>query len=35
MNVIFADGSTRYIADSVSIATFMAYVTRDGGEVVD
>jgi prepilin-type N-terminal cleavage/methylation domain-containing protein/prepilin-type processing-associated H-X9-DG protein len=32
-NVLFADGSVKFVNDSVPIATFAALVTRAGGEV--
>ena len=34
-NVCFADGSVRYLRDSIPIATLAALVTKGGGEVVD
>jgi prepilin-type processing-associated H-X9-DG protein len=35
MNVSFADGSTRYLKESLSVKMFAAYVTRFGGEYVE
>jgi prepilin-type N-terminal cleavage/methylation domain-containing protein/prepilin-type processing-associated H-X9-DG protein len=33
-NVGFADGSVRFVRDSITIATLAAMVTKDGGEVI-
>jgi len=35
MNAIFADGSTRFFAETLSIHNFTAYITRSGGEFVE
>jgi prepilin-type N-terminal cleavage/methylation domain-containing protein len=35
MNVIFADGGTRFIKETISIPVFAGYITRSGTEVVD
>jgi prepilin-type processing-associated H-X9-DG protein len=35
MNVSMADGSARFISESISAATFAALVTPRGGEVID
>jgi prepilin-type N-terminal cleavage/methylation domain-containing protein/prepilin-type processing-associated H-X9-DG protein len=34
VNVLFSDGSVKFIKDSVSIPTFRALSTKDGGEVL-
>jgi prepilin-type N-terminal cleavage/methylation domain-containing protein/prepilin-type processing-associated H-X9-DG protein len=34
MNAVFADGSVRFIRDSISIRTYAALITRAGGEVI-
>jgi prepilin-type processing-associated H-X9-DG protein len=34
-NVLFADGSVRFIKTSISVQTFRALITRAGGEVVN
>ncbi len=34
VNALFGDGSVRFVRTSVSVATFAALVTRDGGEVL-
>jgi prepilin-type N-terminal cleavage/methylation domain-containing protein/prepilin-type processing-associated H-X9-DG protein len=34
-NIAFADGSVRFVRESISIATLAALVTKDGGEVID
>jgi prepilin-type N-terminal cleavage/methylation domain-containing protein/prepilin-type processing-associated H-X9-DG protein len=34
VNVVFADGHVQFIRDSVSLATFAAYCSRMGGEVI-
>ena len=34
-NVVFADGSVRFMRDSISITALAALVTKGGGEVVD
>ena len=34
VNVLFADGSVRFIKDSVNQMTWMALGTRAGGEVI-
>jgi prepilin-type N-terminal cleavage/methylation domain-containing protein/prepilin-type processing-associated H-X9-DG protein len=34
-NVVFADGSVHFLADSMSLATLQALSTRAGGEVID
>jgi prepilin-type N-terminal cleavage/methylation domain-containing protein/prepilin-type processing-associated H-X9-DG protein len=34
VNVLFADGSARFIKDSVNVVTWMALGTRAGGEVI-
>jgi prepilin-type N-terminal cleavage/methylation domain-containing protein/prepilin-type processing-associated H-X9-DG protein len=33
-NLLFGDGSVHYLAQSISISTFAALVTRDSGEVI-
>ena len=33
-NVVFMDGSVRFLRDSISTITVRAMVTRDGGEVI-
>jgi prepilin-type N-terminal cleavage/methylation domain-containing protein len=35
MNVIFADGGSRFISESVSIHVFAGYITRSGAEIVE
>ena len=35
VNCVFADGSVRFISDSIDLATFKAISTISGGEVVD
>jgi prepilin-type N-terminal cleavage/methylation domain-containing protein/prepilin-type processing-associated H-X9-DG protein len=35
VNICFADGSVRFIKNSISLMTWWAIGTRDGGEVVD
>ncbi|HOM15867.1 MAG TPA: DUF1559 domain-containing protein [Thermoguttaceae bacterium] len=35
VNCLFADGSVRFISDSIDLATFKAISTINGGEVVD
>ncbi len=34
-NIVFADGSVRFVRDSISIVTLAALVTKSGGEVID
>jgi prepilin-type N-terminal cleavage/methylation domain-containing protein/prepilin-type processing-associated H-X9-DG protein len=34
-NIVFADGSVRFVKDSVSITTLAALVTKGGGEVIN
>ncbi|MBX3426091.1 MAG: DUF1559 domain-containing protein [Pirellulales bacterium] len=34
-NLCFADGSTRFVSDSISLVTLAALSTRAGGEIVD
>jgi hypothetical protein len=34
VNVLLADGSTRFVRDSITLATWQALGTMDGGEVV-
>jgi prepilin-type processing-associated H-X9-DG protein len=34
-NVVFADGSVRFVRDTITITTLAALVTKAGGEVVD
>jgi prepilin-type N-terminal cleavage/methylation domain-containing protein/prepilin-type processing-associated H-X9-DG protein len=34
VNVLFCDGSVKFIKDSISIPTFRALSTKDGGEVI-
>ena len=34
-NVCFADGSVRFLRDSIPITVLAALVTKGGGEVVD
>lgn len=34
VNVLFADGSVRFVKDSVNVNTWMALGTRAGGEIV-
>jgi prepilin-type N-terminal cleavage/methylation domain-containing protein/prepilin-type processing-associated H-X9-DG protein len=34
-NIVFADGSVRFVRETVSIVTLAALVTKDSGEVVD
>lgn len=34
VNVLFLDGSTRFISDSVELNVWRAMATRSGGEVV-
>src|SRR5262249_30635643 len=34
-NIVFADGSVRFVRDSISIVTLAALVTKAGGEVVN
>jgi prepilin-type processing-associated H-X9-DG protein len=34
VNVLFADGSVRFVRDSIGLATWQALGTMDGGEVV-
>jgi prepilin-type processing-associated H-X9-DG protein len=33
-NVVFADGSVRFLRDSISLSTLQALSTRAGGEVI-
>ena len=33
-NVVFADGSVRFLSDSLSLRTLQALSTRAGGEVI-
>jgi prepilin-type processing-associated H-X9-DG protein len=33
-NVAFADGSSRFLRDSISLSTLQALSTRAGGEVI-
>ncbi|HEX5103762.1 MAG TPA: DUF1559 domain-containing protein [Pirellulaceae bacterium] len=35
MNSVFADGSTRFLQQNLDVYAFAAYITREGGEVVD
>ncbi len=35
VNCVFADGSVRFISDTIDLVTFKAISTRGGGEVVD
>jgi type II secretory pathway pseudopilin PulG len=35
MNVIFADGGSRFISQTISIPVFTGYITRSGSEYVD
>jgi prepilin-type processing-associated H-X9-DG protein len=34
-NILFADGSVRFVRDSITLNTLAALVTKSGGEVVD
>ena len=34
-NVLFADGSVRFVKSSINLNTLAALVTKAGGEVVD
>ena len=34
VNVLFCDGSVKFVKDSISIPTFRALSTKDGGEVI-
>ena len=34
VNVTFTDGSVRFIKDSISLVTWQALGTRNGGEVI-
>src|SRR5262249_48553494 len=34
-NVVFADGSVRFVRDTITLTTLAALVTKAGGEVVD
>ena len=34
VNTLLADGSVRFIRQSISVQTFAALVTRNGGEVI-
>ena len=34
MNILFCDGSVKFVKDSVNLATWRALSTKDGGEVI-
>ncbi|MBY0457904.1 MAG: DUF1559 domain-containing protein, partial [Gemmataceae bacterium] len=35
VNVAFCDGSVRFIRDSISLAAWRAYASRNGGEIIN